>query len=99
MDGRVTDHYVGGCDYAAAGGGCGRRPRRPPPCLPPTLTDESGHYVGDHAGHPSRWRRSPDNPLATAAQCRDRLTRIVPVGGRCGYRDTTGQMSSFAHLR
>lgn len=88
------------------GGGCGWRPRRPPLCaavaapcgsgaaVAPPATDECGHYVGDHTGHPSR--RAP-NAQASAARCRDRLTRIVPV--RSDYRDTTGQMSRFAHLR
>lgn len=100
-DGWVVDHYTGGC---------GRRPRPPAPPCPsrdnnsdyddaPPHTDAHGHYVGDHAGHPTRGGRSAPNPLASASQCRDRLTRIVPVAGRCGYRDTTGQMSRFAHLR
>lgn len=68
-------------------------------------TDEAGHIVGDHAGHPSRRMILRPQPSSTADSSSgrrngtNRLHRIVPDRSNQNYRDNTGRMSRYACLR
>lgn len=66
-------------------------------------------FIADHVGtlpYARFMRYTPDlqglgQPRAAPppSRGRDRLARIVPVPTQSGYRDRTGQVSRFSHLR